>query len=124
MILHEQTSPCAKITPSEISRTNKDFFCFLHDGIVDRDIIALTITLVYHFLLLRCVINAEHTLKQLCHRRLINSESIDDRVDTPNKNTCIPKIIILANILFGSNQIRLFTERINTEYFLVTRRMY
>src|SRR3712207_9176986 len=82
-------SPCTQITPSEISRTNKYFFSFFHYGIIHRDILTFRIKLIDNPLFILSTIDRQQPFKHFRYRRLIYSESIDNRLYAPNKNSCI-----------------------------------
>ena len=57
MLLQHQRSPCAEVGPSEVGWAHEDLLRLLHNGVVDRDILALGIALVNHLALSRCAVD-------------------------------------------------------------------
>ena len=120
MALCQEASPSTEVTPSKVGRHHEDFLRFLHDSIVNRDILAFRITQINFSLLLVCTINTAHTLENLGNAWLVNTEGIDDGCGTHHEDTSIPEETLVLNILSSSLQIWLLLEMVNTEDFLVT----
>ena len=122
MALCQETSPCTEVTPSKVGRHHEDFLRFLHDSIVNRDVLTLRITQIDFSLLLVCTINTAHALENLGNAWLVNTEGIDDGCGTHHEDTGIPEETLILNILSSCLQIWFLPELINTEDFLVTSR--
>ena len=115
-------APCSEVTPSEVCRTNEYLFCLFHNGIVNRDIVTFCITLGNDFFLFWSAKDTivKHLLKDAGNAWLIHPEGINNGADIPHKDTSIPEIVVMLDILLCSLQIWLLAETLHTENFLIT----
>ena len=114
-------SPRTQITPSKRSRKYINFICFFHYCIVYRNIFTCREEFIHHLLFLVCIIIREQAFEHPCHGRLIYPDGIDNGIDIPYKDSCIPEIVAALQIAFCRSQIRFFTERIYPINFLIGR---
>ena len=119
LCLHKQRAPSAKITPTKVCRTYKYLLHLFHDGIIDRYVLTLWISFVYHLLLLVGAIDGQHALEYLTQHGLENAEGVDDSAYVPYKNASIPEIAFVFDILCCCLKIRFLLETVNAENLLV-----
>ena len=119
LALQAQRAPCAKVAPTKIGGANKNLLSLLHHGIVDGDIVAIAINIIDDLLFLWRSQLILQTLKDAIDAGSIHSEGIDDGLDTPNEDACVPEIIVLLDILLSCRQVGLLTELVDTEQLLV-----
>ena len=89
------------------------------NGIVYRYIRTFREVSINLLLLVLCIEVRHHRREYLSNLGLINTECIDDSIDIPDENTCVPEIVILTDILLCSLYVRLLLERVYTENLLV-----
>ena len=99
--LCQQRAPGAKIAPPKVCRIDKDFLRLLHDGIVDRDILAVYIALIHSLLFLVGAKNILKTLENIVYSGRIDAERVDDGLHIPNEDTRVPIVIVHSHILLG-----------------------
>ena len=116
-----QRTPCTQIAPSERCREHENLFRLFHNGIVNRYILACREQLVHHLLLLICKIIRKHTLKHLCHVRLIHTQRIHYSIYVPYKYTRIPEIILALQVSASHIYIRFFLKSVYTINLLIRR---
>ena len=83
--------PSTQITPAEIGRDHVYVVCFFHYGDVNRRIHTLRIDPLDGFGFGRCVECSTFVLKQLVDLRCMFFECLQDAVDRPDKDSCIPQ---------------------------------
>ena len=121
LALQQQRAPRAKVAPTKVCREDKDLLCILHHGVIDGDIVAIGIHLINSLLLLRRAHDILYAFKDVVDAGRIHAQSIDNRLHTPYKDTGIPEKVMLADIVLGSFQVRLFLELVDTINLAVAR---
>ena len=117
-----QRTPSAKVAPAKFAWADKDFFGFLHDGIVHRDTLAFREDAVNFFLFLVGAVVGQQIFKGFRDGWLVDTEGIDNRTDVPDEDACIPEVIVLLDILLGCGSIRFLFEGVHSEDALVAQR--
>ena len=96
-----------------------DLLHLLHDGIVDRYILAFRIEPVNFLLFVGCGIDGCEALEDTVDCRGIEAECVDDGLDAPYEYASIPEIVVLADVSCCRLLVRFLSERLDREYLLV-----